>query len=227
MLVGRKAVAFEKARQAAAALERTAGGAIRSAGKRLARQNSKSPYKRPKAGAVPAAAAAASSSSQPPQPSATAGLQAAMDAMLLGPISARTRLRQHAMFLKRPGQMALASALTVPTAAAGAGARPRTGGASGQKASTASKPQPRLVAPRDKAAHLQTDLGAKTLAPREALAAARRKSGGKSFAKSSAGGVSAYSQYNHPSMAATRNSMRQADGRARDEGARTVRVAAH
>ena len=222
----------------------SSGGAIRSAGKSKAgRQASKSPYVRPKQ-----ATAGPSSQVQPIPQSVTHSLQNAMDAMLIGPVSARTRLRQK-MFLKRPAQSALANALVPPPQpAASSSLRPGPSVAgTGLRATTAArsqppKPQPRLVDPSTHtAASTSTSTqGAAVLPPREALAEARRKkasassssnaaAGRKGVAPKTAAAAAAAYAVNYPqtsSLASTRASMRLADGRAADEGARTVRIRA-
>ena len=220
---------------------------MRSAGKSKAgRQASKSPYARPKQGA----SAGSSSQSQPipPPQSVTAGLQSAMDAMLIGPVSARTRLRQQ--FLKRPAQSALANAL-IPPPQGPAGSKSLRPGLNGAGTnlrlarSQPTRPQPRLVAPLDPSTHASTTTststqGAAVLPPREALAEARRKKSSSSSSNANAAvsrkgvapktttaaAAAAYAA-NYPqtsSLAGTRASMRLADGRATDEGARTVRM---
>ena len=225
----------------------SSGGAIRSAGKSKAgRQASKSPYVRPKQ-----ATAGPSSQVQPiPPQSVTHSLQNAMDAMLIGPVSARTRLRQK-MFLKRPAQSALANALVPPPQpAASSSLRPGPGVAgTGLRATTAArsqppKPQPRLVDPSTHTAASKSTStstqGAAVLPPREALAEARRKkasassssnaaAGRKGVAPKTAAAAAAAYAVNYPqtsSLASTRASMRLADGRAADQGARTVRIRA-
>ena len=214
-------------------------GALRSAGKhRVARQASKSPYARPKN-------AASSSQSQPqpvpPPQSITAGLTATMDSMQLGgPVSARTRLRQK-MFLKRPAQTALANSLVAPPQGSSHPRAGPSGAGTSLRATTAArsqsnKPQPRLVPPSDASANAAAALvGGAVLPPREALAEARRRKSSSTAATSRKGAAptkpttttAAYAvNYPASSLASTRASMRLADGRAADEGARTVRIQA-
>ena len=162
----RKGVAFKPARAAApaAAAEPPAaatGGAIRSASKRVARQASKSPYARPGTANIPA-------------PPVSSGLSSAMDQLMLGqPVSARTRLRTQAAFLRRPEQAALASSLGGPGALG-----PRTAAlmrkhADAQAAKAATT---RRLAPHEVALSGAALLGASSgLGPREARAEERKK----------------------------------------------------